>query len=288
MLDRLIPMDPHHFLKAAAVCWCSLLFAACAHEELKVAVAERSSASKDTVITHVSESGIDTNVVNPVAVKQQSAGDTLPTPDKSRWRPKMPMVRAGSCPGEDCEYGYLVKACKDLPLLATDSSGALPTGITLRKGDTATLVTGNLHLLEPGIVVMKRDFAITDIVDEGSDYKAPRPDTLRFFAGDTVYVLDYLELGSWNWWYRGKLGSGDEFWTGVLQRSYSGDEAQRPGVSISRPRGEWWYQLKIDTDTEGGWVRAGRGWWVDLSFVRVGGDWKCGGPGGESDLSGAL
>ena len=287
MLNRLIAMNLHRFPKAAAVsCW--LFVAACAHEELKVASAEQSPASKDAATAHVPDVVVDTASITTAAAPQQSSGDTLPTPDRSQWRPKMPMVRAGSCPGEDCEYGYLVKACKDLLLFATDSSGAKPTGITLRKGDTATLVTGNLHLLEPGIVVMKRDYAITDIVDEGSDYKAPRPDTLRFFAGDTVYVLDYLELGSWNWWYRGKPGSGDEFWTGVLQRSYSGDEAQRPAVSISRPRGEWWYRLKIDTDTEGGWVRAGRGWWVDLSFVRVGSDWKCGGPGGESDLSGTL
>ncbi|HJQ52317.1 MAG TPA: hypothetical protein VJ825_00625, partial [Gemmatimonadaceae bacterium] len=198
------------------------------------------------------------------------------------------MVLAGSCPGEDCAYGYLVRACKDLPLLRADSSGALATGVTLRKGDTAKLVTGNLHLFAPGIVVMKRDYAITDVVDESMDYKEPRPDTLRFFAGDTVYVLDYLELGSWNWWYRGKQSSGDEFWTGVLQRSYSGDEAQRPAVSISQPRGEWWYQLKIDKNGEEGWVRAGRGWWVDLSFVQVGSDWTCGGPGGDSDLSGSL
>jgi len=193
------------------------------------------------------------------------------------------MVLAGSCPGEDCTYGYLVAACEDIPLVTTDSSGAKPTGIIVYKGDTVTLVTGNLHLLEPGIAVMKRDYAITDIVDD--DYKAPRPDTLRFFAGDTVYVLDYLELGSWNWWYRGKPGSGGEFWTGVLQRSHSRDDDKKPAVSISSPRGEWWYKLQVDTSDEGGWVRAARGWWVDLRFVSLSSGWKCGGPPGKSDVS---
>lgn len=196
------------------------------------------------------------------------------------------MVREGSCPGEDCTYGYLVTACEDLQLLSTDSSGSKPTGIVVHKGDTVTLVTGNLHLLQPGIVVMKRDHAITDVIDEGSDYKAPLPDTLRFFAGDTVYVLDYLELGDWNWWYRGKPGSGAEFWTGPLQRSFGPGDEKRPAISILRPRGEWWYKLQVDSDSDRGWVRAGPGWWVDLNFVRVDSDWKCGGQPGKSDLSG--
>ena len=65
-------------------------------------------------------------------------------------------------------------------------------------------------------------------------------DTLRFFAGDTLYVLNYLDLGSWDWWYRGKAGVGQEFWSGALQRSFSGRE-NLPAVSISAPRGDWWY-----------------------------------------------
>jgi hypothetical protein len=282
-------MNLSEFLKLGAVPWCSLLIVACAHDELKVAPGEHAPVSKNVVVSNAPDSPVAAPGLTTTAAPQQAAlADTLPTSDRSQWRPKMPIVRAGSCPGEDCEYGYLVTACKDLPLLATDSTGAKQTGIILHKGDTATLVTGNLHLLEPGIVLMKRDYAITDIVDESSDHKAPRPDTLRFFAGDTVYVLDYIELGTWNWWYRGKLGRGDEFWTGVLQRWHGGDDEKKPAVSISRPRGEWWYELQVDSNTEGGWVRAGRGWWVDLSFVEVNSDWKCGGPGGDSDLSGTL
>jgi hypothetical protein len=128
---------------------------------------------------------------------------------------------------------------------------------------------------------MQRDYSITDFVDSETDHKTPRPDTLRFFAGDTVYVLDYLELGDWSWWYRGKRGSGHEFWTGVLQRAHGQKDEQKPAVSISTPHGEWWYKLQIDTGNDGGWVRSGRGWWVDLKFVRLDSDWTCKGARGS-------
>ena len=264
-----------------------LLLAACAEGKAKVEQGGQLPASRIVAVAAAADSQVETAGEPKAAATSQPANprDTLPTPGRSEWRPKMPMVKAGSCPGEDCTYGYLVVACEDLSLLSIDSAGAKPLGIALHKGDTATLVTGNLHLLQPGIVLMKRDYAITDVVDESSDYKAPRPDTLRFFAGDTVYVLDYLELGAWNWWYRGKAGSGGEFWTGVLQRSYGPGDEKRPAVAISKPRGEWWYQLQIDTNNEGGWIRAERGWWVELQFVRLDSDWKCGGQPGKSDLS---
>jgi len=268
---------------------CVLLFAGCTRDELKPAQGGSVPASKNGTVVGAGNTPVETagELKAPAKAQSASRADTLPTPDRSQWRPRMPMVRVGSCPGEDCSYGNLVTACEDLPLVSTDSIGAKPTGFIVHKGDTVTLATGNLHLLEPGIVVMKRDYAITDIIDQSSDYKAPRPDTLRFFAGDTVYVLDYLELGAWNWWYRGKPGSDDEFWTGAFQRSYGPEDDQRPGVAILKPRGEWWYKLQVDADDEGGWMRGGRGRWVDRRFISLNSDWKCGSDpadSGESDL----
>jgi hypothetical protein len=197
----------------------------------------------------------------------------------------MPMVRAGSCPGEDCSYGNLVVACVDLPLFAADSLGAKQGGVTIRKGDTVTLVTGNLHLIEPGIVLIKRDYEITEYSNSEGGPRQPRPDTLRFFAGDTLYVLDYLELGDWNWWYRGNAGASEEFWTGVLQRSYGPGDDQRPAISVSKTRGEWWYKLQVNQQDEGGWVRGGRGRYVDRRFIGLGSDWKCGSDPTDSEES---
>lgn len=275
------------FLKPVFLTTFVLLSAGCTHDELKVSQEGAAPASTNVPGASAGNSpGDSAGELQAIPEPQPtSRADTLPTPDRSQWRPRMPMVRIGSCPGESCTYGNLVSACQDLPLVATDSIGAKPTGIVVHKGDTVTLVTGNLHLLEPGIVVMKRDYAITDITDESFDYKAPRPDTLRFFAGDTVYVLDYLELGDWNWWYRGKLGSGGEFWTGAFQRSYGPGDDRRPAVAISKSRGEWWYKLQVDASSEGGWMRGGRGRWVDRRFVSLNSDWKCGSGPTDSDES---
>jgi len=277
------------FFKPASLLGPILMLAGCTHDELKVAQNAQVPTSNSAAVA-ASATIPDNAGAQLGANTAQTANrtDTLPTPDRSQWRPKMPMVLVGSCPGEDCTYGTLVTACEDLRLTASDSIGAKPNGIVVHRRDTVTIVSGNLHLLEPGIVVMKRDYAITDIVDEGSDYKAPRPDTLRFFAGDTVYVLNYLELGAWDWWYRGRPGSGDEFWTGAFQNSYGPGDDQRPGVAISKARGEWWYKLQIDTGGEGGWIRGGRGRWIDRRFIPLGSDWKCGNDPANSDESDLL
>lgn len=204
----------------------------------------------------------------------------LPVRDHSQWRPPMPMVMAGACPGESCQYGFAVVVCEDLRLRVSDSLDAKDV-LSLAKGDTATLVTGNLHVTQPGLVLLKRDYAQTDIelLEESYDGKTTMParDTLHFFAGDTIYILTYLELGSWRWWYRGKPGSGDEFWSGSLQR-YSGrrGDPERPAVTISEPRGEWWYKLRSRSGAEG-WVRiTGDSAWVGGKVAPVDSDdWKC-------------
>jgi hypothetical protein len=188
------------------------------------------------------------------------------------------MVRVGLCPGESCEYGYSVVACEDLRLRTSEAANAEEI-LTVRKGDTATVVTGNLHLIAPGIVLIKRDYAVTDIdLDyERDDGKTSMPatDTLRFFAGDTLYVLNYLDLGAWDWWYRGKAGAGEEFWSGPLQTTFSGRK-DLPAVSISEPRGDWWYKLRTQSGSEG-WIRTPRdGWWEEKKFVETAsGNWKC-------------
>jgi len=253
----------------------------------EVSVQQRRDSTASSTIPASAPSRVDI-ADEPSPVLQYQAGprpDTVPTPDRSRWRPKMPMVRVGSCPGEDCTYGNLVVACVDLPLFAADSLGAKQSGVTIRKGDTVTLVTGNLHLTEPGIVLIKRDYEITEYSNSEGGPRQPRPDTLRFFAGDTVYVLDYLELGDWNWWYRGNAGASEEFWTGVLQRSYGPGDDQRPAISVSKTRGEWWYKLQVNQQDEGGWVRGGRGRYVDRKFIGLDSDWKCGSDPGNSRYS---
>lgn len=217
----------------------------------------------------------------PDSAGTASARDAaLPKRDHSTWRPQMPMVMAGACPGESCGYGFDVVACEALKLQAADSLGAKDV-LTLAKMDTATLVTGNYHVTQPGLVLLRRDYVQSDIelLEETSEGKTtmPRRDTLRFFAGDTVYILTYLELGSWRWWYRGKAGSGDEFWSGSLQRYWGrhGDP-ERPAITIAEGRGEWWYRLRSRLGSEG-WLRITRdsAWAGGMVAPVNSDDWKC-------------
>src|SRR5687768_14799210 len=199
--------------------WCVVLVAACTESASSV---KQSGGQVQTGTTRIAEADtVDTMVVRDSA---------LPKRDHSKWRPPMPMILAGACPGESCTYDFAVAVCEDLSLRAADSLDARDV-LSLKKGDTATLVTGNYHLIDPGRVLLRRDYVQSDIqlIEETHDGKTtmPRQDTLQFFAGDTVYVLTYLELGSWKWWYRGQPGSGDEFWSGSLQRGSRYGEPER-------------------------------------------------------------
>ena len=258
----------------------------CTQGEINVDQAGGNTPPKGVVSTVSVKGQVDTAIDRRPTEELAPGGnaDSLPTPDRSQWRPRMPMIRVGSCPGEDCTYGNLVVACEHLSLVASDSLGAKQTGTTIHKGDTVTLVTGNLHLIEPGIVLIKRDYEITKYPNPEGGPQRPRRDTLRFVAGDTLYVLDYVELGEWNWWYRGKAGDGEEFWTGVGERAFSPEDEHAPAIAITKPRGEWWYKLQKDGESEGGWVQGGRGRFVDRKFLSLVTDWKCGSDPQDSDL----
>ncbi len=223
------------------------------------------------VACSAAETRIETPAASP-RVDQSPPSQPAPTPtvavvpanDTAR-HPPLPYIVRGSCEGEDCSYGYEAVACKFVDLMASDTTNKTVVG-KVKNGDTVTVQTGNFHVVSPGIVVMKRDYAITDKMDEGTSY-GPRQDTLRFFAGDTVYVLDRGELGWWTWWYRGKRQSENEFWSGPAQTAF-GDE-ELPAVSFSRPRGQMWYQVRTKSGVEGWWE------WEHGEFAHVGADVGC-------------
>lgn len=185
----------------------------------------------------------------------------------SGYRPKLPFIIRGSCEGEDCAYPYQIVACRTLALTSSDTTDKTEAG-TVKEGDTVSVQTGNWHVLEPGIVVMTRDYAITDKFYDGESY-GPREDTLRFFARDTVYLLDRGELGDWTWWYRGKKQSEQEFWSGPAQSSSLPPEGPA-AVSFSRPGGEMWFQLNARNGASGWWK------WEKGRTTYVGGDVACG------------
>jgi hypothetical protein len=195
----------------------------------------------------------------------QAAVALHPADDAGR-HPKLPFIIRGSCEGEDCTYGYKIVACRALSLAASDTGDRTPVG-KIQAGDTVRVQTGNFHVVQPGIVVMKRDYAITDKMSEGQSL-GPREDTLRFFARDTVYLLDRGELGGWTWWYRGKKQSENEFWSGPAQTAFGPGE-EPAGVSLSLPQGEMWYLLSTSAGLEG-WLK-----WEAGQSALVGGNVGC-------------
>jgi len=168
-------------------------------------------------------------------------------------RPTMPRVLHGYCEGEDqCAHimGAHLLACEPLVLRA-DARRNAPVVKKVAQGDSLQVTDATTRVVAPGIVVARRSIVVADewADDQG---RVPRRDTVRMTVGDTLYVLEYGELGTWAWWYRGRLWSGGEFWSGPAQRVF--DRTYRPpAVSLSAPRAELWVQVTTPAGAKGWW-----------------------------------
>ena len=178
--------------------------------------------------------------------------------------PPMPQRLVDYCEGESCQYGCRAIVQRPLALRSADSRTA-PISAQLRVGDTVVISTGNLWLLEPGLVLVVRDTVLK--TDDG----APRTDTLALVRGDSVHVLEYHELGYWAWWARGRRYSGFEFWSGERRTALGSDRDSLAAVLVRDSRIEYWFQLRGS---------RGTGWWLAVpGYVSLLDDWMyCVGP----------
>ena len=160
--------------------------------------------------------------------------------------PPMPQRLVDYCEGESCHFGCRVLIRRPVLLRQMDERAAPESG-QLNPGDTALVATGNLWIRRPGIVVLLRDTVLA--TDDGE----PRRDTMRLARGDTLYVLEYGELGYWHWWFGGRRGGGMEFWNGPAQAYFGPGRAALAALSSTAPEVERWLRL----DGAGG----GGGWW---------------------------
>jgi hypothetical protein len=111
---------------------------------------------------------------------------------------------------------------------------------TIKKGEKFRAITGNVHILRPGIVKVLEAFA------EGDD-------TLRvtFAAGDTIWLLDYVGEGGQNIWYGDRVRTidvDDWDWSQLEART-----APPPAKLIREPRAEWWVQVQNQRG-QTGWI----------------------------------
>jgi hypothetical protein len=169
--------------------------------------------------------------------------------------PAFPMIFPFSCEGEDCETAFAAFACAPLELRASPTVNA-PVVARVARGDTVDVARADLHILRPGMVFVKQSILIDEDPDMETDEMRPRTDTLRFAVGDTVYLLQYLELGWWRFWSHGKTSDAAEFWGGpagdhALGASSRADTSR--AVARSQPLSERWWLLQSGTRPMGWW-----------------------------------
>ena len=169
--------------------------------------------------------------------------------------PPMPQRFIGYCEGENCSFGCRAVALSPVALLTRDERGA-PVSAHLSVGDTVTIETGNLAVLEPGIVVLLRDTVIQSYPDSAG--AAERSSVMRFARGDTLHLLAYIELGRWHWWYRGRRSSGEEFWSGKLQRHSGPGRGNLAALIRSEPVADRWRFLVAGDGRKGWWLARDR------------------------------
>jgi hypothetical protein len=168
----------------------------------------------------------------------------------------MPMVFPRMCEGESCDVEFPALACAAVELRSAAADTA-PIVARIATGDTVNVRTIDLHVVKPGLVILRRDFAL-DWADDG-EQRYPAKDTLRFNAGDTVYLLHYESLGSWTWWHRGHLQSGNEFWAGPAHEKLGGvtqSDDSSVAVARSHPRRASWWRVELPSGAPGGGART--------------------------------
>jgi hypothetical protein len=218
---------------------------------------------------------------SPVAATSPAALDGGTTtgvlPEGDSLAPTIPRTLHDVCEGEDCTTAFRAFACTALTLRA-DTHDDAPVVAQVPAHDTVRVTHTDWHLTAPGIVLIRRSFLLDWRSDSEGD-RAPRPDTVHFAAGDTVRLLHYMSLGSWRWWYRGRISTGGEFWDGDSLNG--GSELSDSSIAeiVSRPAHEDWWRIELAPE-RGGWWHAGRGHERALA-ARYMGEWDGTCPAGD-------
>lgn len=168
----------------------------------------------------------------------------------------LPIIFAATCEGEDCESAFTGLACAAVELHAA-ADPASPVVARVAAGDSVHVRRTDLHVLQPGIVVVKQSFVLAFEPRDADGDPAPRRDTLDLAAGDTVYLLRYEMLGSWIYRWKGRTTDGSEFWGRSLDSEGLGGAGLDTSRAVARsePVSESWWLLD-DGMRPIGWWRA--------------------------------
>jgi hypothetical protein len=161
-----------------------------------------------------------------------------------------PYIAMPSCPGETCSYGPRL-AC-DSVLVFKRPGDSLPSGF-LSPGDTFEVASGATVVQVPEVVVVTRPVTPSPYED----------DPISLLPGDTVYVLDYLSEGIFNFWYDGRIRTRFSFWPSTYIDF--GPDFDYRGKVVQEAVSSYWVQAPTSasenawTPLDGSSVPLGRG-----------------------------
>ncbi|MDH4226201.1 MAG: hypothetical protein OEV59_00400 [Deltaproteobacteria bacterium] len=178
------------------------------------------------------------------------------------------IVKKGACPGECCSYELAEwNVVEDTDLF--DKPNGKKVVARVVKGTPVVALTGEIHVTPvPVMVDMDVEVYVENVSGEGeicNKHGALIRDGewLTLKAGDVYYLLDYVELGAYNFWYRGC-----EYWgaLGVKERclfpgEYCSEEYIYPEKRDNMIN---WVKIKVNDGKQ-----TLEGWTREMSHFRV-------------------
>lgn len=155
--------------------------------------------------------------------------------------PRMPIIRKETCEGEGCTIKGSWAACSAV-VAREDKRLDAASVFTIHPRERFTALTADLHVLEPGIVVFRRPFTTTILIDEVGLVD------ITFVPADTLFVLNDLGEAEVVWRYRGGTMHSEMFW------DPRGPRAPSDTFGLVRPAKKvWWVRVRNASGQEG-WI----------------------------------
>lgn len=155
----------------------------------------------------------------------------------SQNKENIPEIMEGTCSFEYCTYTNWI-ALNNINVYQNPQDTTLVFVIT--KGEEFKAETGNVYITEPGLVIAKKSFVISDI--------SPKWEVER---NDTLYILAYEGEGYYNVFFQGNKSSvSDHSW--YNRRINEPDETEL-AKQVRTVKTEWWVKI-VDAKNRKGWI----------------------------------
>lgn len=172
------------------------------------------------------ETSSDSDIVSENKVKADSPDKKKTKANNSDDELVLPYIQKNVCPFEGCKYRKIWKTNSSADVYKSEDKTELL--FALKKGESFKALKGNVHIIEPGKLVITESF-------------------LDFKKGEEIPVLAYKGEGVYDLWYKGKVFDEylPELWSLVPPK----------GILKSKPQTEWWVYIVTERG-KFGWIQA--------------------------------